>query len=222
MNNKVLGFTLTEILITLGVVGVVCAITLPTLIDKINMVHFKGLLKEDYSIMLQAHAQIAEENGNFKDGLDYCGSNNNTCLKNAFKKKLKTFKDCNSNNGVNKNKCFISQDNVKFLDGRKASSTNFNNDSTSGIVLSNGSTVAFYNDSPDCNYQLEKRCGWFTLDVNGFKPPNTWGKDIYYFVITNKTIIPCCSGNMQKSFRADIFDCKTTGIGCASEYLQNK
>ena len=73
-----------------------------TLINKINMFHYKALLKENYALMTKAHMAIAAENGSFRDGLSYCPQNTNTCLKNAFKKHLKVAKDCDTNNGKNK------------------------------------------------------------------------------------------------------------------------
>lgn len=51
-------FTLAEVLITLGIIGIVAAMTLPAVINKINMKHYIALLKEDYSILSQAHNSI--------------------------------------------------------------------------------------------------------------------------------------------------------------------
>ena len=56
-------FTLAEVLITLAIIGIVCAMTLPALISKINMKHYIAQLKEDYSILSQAHSALAAENG---------------------------------------------------------------------------------------------------------------------------------------------------------------
>ena len=50
---KKTGFTLAETLITLGIIGIVAAITLPTLITKLSNDRNSTILKEDYSILQQ-------------------------------------------------------------------------------------------------------------------------------------------------------------------------
>ena len=56
------GFTLAEILITLTVIGVVAALTIPTLLQKTNDAELKTALKRDYGI-LAAGKLIANNNG---------------------------------------------------------------------------------------------------------------------------------------------------------------
>ena len=47
------GFTLAEVLITLGIIGVVAAITIPALLTNLNNRHTESILREDYSILQQ-------------------------------------------------------------------------------------------------------------------------------------------------------------------------
>ena len=44
-------FTLAEVLITLGIIGVISAITIPTLLTKVRYVRDSAILKEDFSIL---------------------------------------------------------------------------------------------------------------------------------------------------------------------------
>jgi prepilin-type N-terminal cleavage/methylation domain-containing protein len=66
-------FTLAEVLITLGIIGVVAALTLPSLISN----HRKNVtltrLKKVYSVMNQAIAQSIAENGDYTDWVKDCG-----------------------------------------------------------------------------------------------------------------------------------------------------
>ena len=62
MNNK--GFTLAEVLITLGIIGVVAAITMPTLITKYKKIETANKLKQTYSILYQAVRMSENDNGN--------------------------------------------------------------------------------------------------------------------------------------------------------------
>ena len=59
-------FTLAEVLITLGIIGVVAAMTLPSLVNKINMHHYIAQLKSDYSILSQTQSAIIAEYGSFR------------------------------------------------------------------------------------------------------------------------------------------------------------
>ena len=196
-------FTLAEVLITLGIIGVVAAMTLPTVVNNIQNKENINKLKREYSIMQQAFQKIAAENdANFKNALAVCAnaSNKHACLKNIFKAKLNTINDCDINNGENLSKCFVSQADAKQLNGKpvKSSAGYFNNNTTSGLVLNDGSSVAFWLDDTNCitDYAVltpasMERCGWIVIDVNGPSArPNTWGKDIFLFFIYSKRILP--------------------------------
>lgn len=55
------GFTLAEVLITLGIIGVVSAMTLPTLINKYKMKTYEIGFKKEYSVMQNAINNINAE-----------------------------------------------------------------------------------------------------------------------------------------------------------------
>ncbi len=61
------GFTLAEVLITLGIIGVVVAMTIPTLIQKHNNHVVETKLKKVYSVMNQALNMSELENGDKTD-----------------------------------------------------------------------------------------------------------------------------------------------------------
>ena len=52
------GFTLAEVLITLGIIGVVAAMTMPTLINNINNKQNIAALKKAYSLISQAGVDV--------------------------------------------------------------------------------------------------------------------------------------------------------------------
>lgn len=56
------GFTLAEVLITLGIIGIVAALTIPGLLTKINNAQYKVIYKKTYSTINQA-LKYAEESG---------------------------------------------------------------------------------------------------------------------------------------------------------------
>ena len=57
------GFTLAEVLITLGIIGVVAALTIPALIANHKKTAVETRLKKFYSVMNQAITQSELENG---------------------------------------------------------------------------------------------------------------------------------------------------------------
>jgi len=57
------GFTLAEVLITLGIIGVVAAMTIPTLMQKYYEKQTVAKLKETYSILSQALKSASQEEG---------------------------------------------------------------------------------------------------------------------------------------------------------------
>ena len=63
MNNNKLGFTLAEVLITLGIIGVVAAITLPTVINKAQSMILKNQFKKAYSTFYNAMKLVQVQNG---------------------------------------------------------------------------------------------------------------------------------------------------------------
>ncbi|PWL77866.1 hypothetical protein DBY21_04675 [Candidatus Gastranaerophilales bacterium] len=67
---KNLAFTMAELLITLGVIGVVIAMTLPALVQNYNNHLTETRLKKFYTIMNQAILQSVNENGPY-EGWDY-------------------------------------------------------------------------------------------------------------------------------------------------------
>lgn len=61
--KKIFAFTLAEVLITIGLIGVVAAITIPSLITKYHRITVENRLKDSYSIMANAVKMAEEEWG---------------------------------------------------------------------------------------------------------------------------------------------------------------
>lgn len=61
--KKIFAFTLAEVLITIGVIGVVAAITIPSLITKSHRIIVENRLKDSYSIISNAVKMAEEEWG---------------------------------------------------------------------------------------------------------------------------------------------------------------
>ena len=85
-------FTLAEVLITLGIIGVVAAMTLPTLIQNYKKHVVETKLAKFYTTINQAVAMSSTENGEPADWVKDCGSSSNpTCTTDDFTDWFKTY-----------------------------------------------------------------------------------------------------------------------------------
>ena len=220
------GFTLAEILITLTVIGVVAALTIPTLLQNTNQAEFKTALKRDFADLSQATLLIKNDAGgslvNAFPG-DNLGSES---LKNAYKGKLSYIKECSGNagnggsgTGVSAEGCWHSNGAWKELNGNTIFAIG-----CPGLVLSNGTLIYYNNLSSACSAQVSDymSCGFMELDVNGFKKPNVKGKDIFSVFLTDQGLIPFgARGFLDPSGDCNLSNTMgtNTGSGCTALYL---
>ena len=198
-------FTLAEVLITLGVIGVVAAITLPSVIQEGQKKAWVSSLKTTKAIIEQAHRQILAESGMddiFDSGLtssldgkrckingqimqgNYWG-NYNSCSYNLYMKHLKVVK-------VRGLKGYYSSEkfNAYSLNDRNTNAKLSIGAQTEGIsyILANGAEVYFYFtygiiDTKSSTNNIGETVA-ITIDVNGNnKKPNTFGRDIFQFYL---------------------------------------
>ena len=164
-SRKRIAFTLAEVLITLGIIGVVAALTLPNLITQYQKNATVQGLKVAYSLLSQAVQKSISENGEI-DNWDY------TLNTNAFNETyilpyLKIAKKCDGG------KC-IKTDNFNGyyeLNGNKYTRI------SGSYVLANG--MILMADYPESGFLV------YMIDLNGNKKPNIMGKDIFAFYLLN-------------------------------------
>ena len=174
-------FTLAEVLITLGIIGVVAALTMPSLINRTQKQELVAQYKKVYSVISQAYLMILNDNGGSFDGL----ANSDNDYIDIFSKYIKDVKVCKTNEEVTK--CYL--DSYKHLDGGVV-----NTDVGTILTTPDGATLRFNHSSSACTGTTELKepigCGRIRVDVNGVKKPNTVGYDIFDFYITQKGILP--------------------------------
>jgi prepilin-type N-terminal cleavage/methylation domain-containing protein len=193
------GFTLAEVLITLLIIGVVASLVIPAIINDTQQAELKTAWKKSYSNIDQATKMLMIENGGTLKGL--ITSNND--MKDKFQNYLSYNKSCNIDIGLGN--CWHKFDgSIKILDGSSLGNLGWGS-GTSGIpaiILNNGSLMAFGWGSTSCTnvFFNFKICGQIFVDVNGFKGPNTLGKDVFCTYITSTGTKPCgVSGDLYSS-----------------------
>lgn len=232
MNNKLekfTAFTLAEVLITLGIIGIVAALTIPTLMQNTQDQEFKTKLKKEYSVISQAHLLLSTENGgSFVGALASGSGTGGGLLKSVFKQKLSFLTECDTNDGTNLNVCFPAQSTIKYLNGASAGPAYLANDATVGLVLKDGTSLAFGGNTggDTCTGTTgtpgySNNCGYVLIDTNGIKPPNTWGRDIFIVFIFSDAIRPSSVSTILSSV-ANADDCNAgtnNGFTCSSKYI---
>jgi len=178
------GFTLAEVLITLVIVGVIAALTIPTVVNNTKKHEYVSKLKKNYSVFAQVTSKIIAENGMPENWITTREN-----LYNLYKHNLSVAKDCGSNSG-----CFQQASEIKMLNGNSIGSNTY--DTTGGMrfILSDGTQVRFGSFYPLCNDNdnghSKDICAFIMVDLNGEKKPNTFGRDIFTFVITKEGFFP--------------------------------
>lgn len=201
-------FTLAEVLITLGVIGVIAAITIPILLQSTQEKELKTAWKKNFSVLTQATKLIMNENDN---SMKEVTSTTNDDLRDAYLKYLKYTKKCDNGTAG----CFwINSGDMTLLNGDPQPWV-----VDSSVILVDGTIIDFSSYFSNCTYSdgaINDVCGEIWLDVNGFKKPNVMGRDIFTIWIRPNQISP--KGVPGDSFGSD---CNTSdyGYGCAGKYL---
>ena len=218
-HKRKVAFTLAEVLITLGIIGVVVALTLPSLIQSYKERVTVTKVQKAYSVLNQAFNRISEEYGEPQDwpGVE------------------KQIASCGE--------CSIAHLNLysNFISGEKYIAPRVNQDKE--IIELNGGFFTFSDSrpsliTPDGTFYFShlRQCGVYSLttgnrsactmggdilyDIDGEqKGPNQLGKDVFSFVTAQTGVYPA---GMVGSYNAG--DCKLNGGGysCAEYILREK
>lgn len=166
-------FTLAEVIIVLGIMGIVAEMTVPTLINNVQNQTIKVGAKKSFSILSQVLVQMAANNTSIAG---QC-SNNHTCFRALFLPYFQYLKTCDYPNNSN---CITS--NVLVGGWENGAS----------VVLNDGTPILFYDYDSGCTTDQSDQpggaCGEALIDVNGPKPPNAWSKDIMKIEFTPNTV----------------------------------
>ena len=234
------GFTLAEVLITLGIIGVVAALTISTVIQKYNEKVTVTQLEKTYSILSQAFEQAINDNGTIdnwcvKDDLSNSYRPCSDKIAEKIKPYLKTIKTCKmSQSGCLAQKYKFRSENVYGITDVVLNNT------SQQFVLSDGSAISFDTANGDrytnlwCqanknetsgNLRYLKNCGEIHVDINGKNFPNVVSKDVFYFRMYKDGIAPAglpADSVWVTSFKDTCLKTKYNGDACAGWVLTNK
>ena len=171
-------FTLAEVLITLGVIGVVAAVTMPTLVKNYQKKQTVTKLKKAYSELSQAMNIAQKDLGMFEDW-DFANfptqaDSAKYFFENVLKPNLKIAKYCDTPPG----ECWAEK--IVTLKGEAYDNIEANYYKSNSFQTASGYSVNYW-------IHANGMGGWFFVDLNGPKKPNILGKDIFTFKLNNQT-----------------------------------
>ena len=228
--KRLFAFTMAEVLITLGIIGIVASMTLPTLINNNRNKQLEAGLKRAYSLIGQALDMYQAEHGErIKEG-EVGGLG----LKGMILPYFKLARDCSMGYGTIGNssveKACIK--NYRKADEEHTSSTlykTYNGKANVELdyfddgqfVLNDGSLILIENPNVARMY--------ISVDVNGYnKNPNKLGHDLFMFQIDKKgTLLPMgIEGTVFYTANNDYCSPTSThnmnGAGCTYKALSEK
>jgi len=206
-------FTLTELLIALGIIGAIAAVSIPTLVSTINKRALTGQLKNTTASIQQLMSdQMVTKKTKKLSETDFASPA--TLLRNENFSIATTCAnpqtDCWKTTASGNDKITY-----KNLDG---SVNNIGADSA--VVLKNGAILAY--KSVSRNLDGDKIIGNFYFDVNGNEPPNICGRDLFAIYVTENGKITNWDGNENKTAEEYISTCKSgTGSSCYTAVVRS-
>ena len=211
---KKAAFTLAEVLITLGIIGVVAAMTMPSLIQNYQEKATVTKLKKCYSLVSQAYVSILNDEG----GSDTLQAGDDLEMMEKFGKYLKYQKTCGRNKG-----CFP---NVTYKSVTGNGYSKWEDDTTdrSRAILTDG-TLIMFNKSAMWGGGGNYLYAQIYVDINGFKGPNQLGRDFFYFYINPEKIVPAGAKALEEKNENQKFtkNCiQQNGYACAAWVIYNE
>lgn len=180
-------FTLTEILITLGIIGIIASLTLPHFISNYQKQISATLLKNFYTKLNQAFILYEAKNNisiqDINTNLD-----ENDFLEEYIAPSFKIMKHCKD-----REDCYGAENFVRVLD-RKSHAYFY----PKTVVLSDGMFFGIR--------KMGENTFMFNVDINGAKKPNLTGRDVFYFFFTSN------SSSIDKDIKRGLYAGNFSGL----------
>ena len=206
-------FTLAEVLVTLGIIGVISAMTVPSLMQNYQRQSYLTQLHKFYNELSQALVQYQTDKNALS--LKEAGLTSQENLNAFFKNYFKIVNDC----GTTQTPCLAPASEYKNIAGRAIGTG-----CSSYMTIASGASFGSLYSGGTVVFTLY-------LDINGQKGPNIAGRDIFAIYIYNNGLIDDSAGEngapMTFEERENTFNnncIQTTGTtwyGCFGKILND-
>ena len=204
-------FTLAEVLVTLGIIGVVSAMTVPTLMQNYQRQSYVTQLHKTYNEFSQAFLRYQTDRNAIN--LTEAGLTSQDAVNNFITTYFKNVKECDAMNN-----CFASS--YKGRDGGTINNYEVNKKS---YVLASGVSIRPLYD------KVGAKLVNIGIDINGQKGPNIGGRDLFFFCVYNNgviddlpidenTVAPMTSAERDTQFANY---CNSSAFGCFGKILND-
>ncbi len=223
-----------EVLVTLGIIGVVSALTVPTLMQNYQRKTYVTQLHKVYNELQQASLQYMTDKNAIN--LREAGLTSRAAMLEFFKNYLKVVQECEE--GDVRTPCFASE--YRNINGESVINNLTGWGSAACVTLANGATVlmdfpSVYSTTVD---NVTSHNGSMLFDINGSKGPNIIGRDLFYakFYDDGSIDVPgatpeckslgACGGTSLTDIRENLFnsECVSStayGNGCFGKILND-
>ncbi|MBQ3311922.1 type II secretion system protein [bacterium] len=226
--KKILAFTLAEVLIVIGILGVVAALTIPTLNSEAGSKEKVTRLKKSYSVLTDAFDRMMADMGPLDEIYGTLETNLSENVATKMASYMKTSSTCADAVGT-ANDCSANTVTAYSTTGTAESNTI---NKYPGFVLTDGTSVSFNLGAkcpPDSAVSgvpgNTNVCGMVYVDVDGKdKSKNEWGKDVFAFYVTTDRITPVgLEGDTNIDATGSSTNCigAATKIGCTGWVITN-
>ena len=189
--RKKFGFTLAEVLITLGIIGVVASMTIPSLLTDISNKKLKTQFFNTYSDLNQAAKLFYTNEGASVHDVDITFSHNGWYSDEILRKYMSYFKGQTRTVGGN----WVAFDSYHKISQRNLDGNKINRlypCDQSSVVADITGRLFSTDDNVGASTNLKYSFGpKICVDINGIAPPNRMGYDRFTFVFTeDNTVVP--------------------------------
>ena len=222
-NMRKYAFTLAEVLITLTIIGVIAALTIPNLSRKWSDHADVVKVKEAYSILSNAMRMAIQENGSLDDWkwprVDTLQNDaSRLFLMEKLEPYLKVEKSCKLSNECTTYAGYYAGNKAyRSLKNEINSVTVAPN--TACIILINGMNVCFDPKEGDWikteNRKYSWNIGYIVVDINGQKGPNRYGYDVFLIGFNKDGISQTAVDRYGNLHKDSCSSSNSVGKGCS-------
>ena len=212
--RKKFAFTLAEVLITLGIIGVVAAMTMPVLVEKYQKTETVSRLQKVYNILNNAMRLAEAEYSEYEYWDDPVVIGIEAYYQKYFKPYYKILKECNTYQDCG----FDSNFPYKNLDDSQWGEALIWEGRRKAFITSDGMIINIIASGGAPVVKVDR----ITVDINGAAKPNKLGRDVFRFEgVPKKGVLPMFYDAEEDIVKEECSMSGPRGSSCAAKIMRD-